>query len=277
MSSFINPANITILGLAEWKIGDLNVDLEKEQLAVDFNKIQANFWFSEDLYVKIQVLDAEGKEMYTKSRMGSSDNKVSDKVTIKEGYKIKVFHAELEFLRFNNQKMVNENTTFVVTKSGLQVESLGAHGLDWVLAKIDDTAKQIRNNPSMLASDYSTLKDDVLLAIQNLPEQTRAEAMIDYKDVLPKDLTQQKPTSINAQSELNAETTNTGKLAVGVLPEAADQNVNFESSNQNVIKVDENGKWQAIGKGGAVITVTSKVDGHIKKNNYRESNGKNGL
>lgn len=265
MSTLTNPATITLLGLAEWKIGDLSADLANEKLTVKFNDFVGNFWFDESTYVKVQVLDKDGKEIYTKTRTGNSNAVVLDNVTIKEGYKIKVFHAEPDLVKFNNQKMATENTIFVVTKSGLQMESAGAHGLDWVMAKIDDAAKQIRNNPTMFASEYSTLKDDVLLAIQNLPESERAEAMVSYEDVLPKSSRQQKPVSIDVLAELHAETTETGKLSVSVLPAAADQDVSFESSNKNVVTVDASGNWKAVGKGEAVITVTSKADSHITK------------
>lgn len=265
MSHLINPANITMLGLGGWKIGSIKVDLEKEQLAVDFNQLTTNFLFDDNLYIKVQVVDKDGREIYSKKRTGNSQDMVSDKVTIKEGYKIKVFHAEPDFLRFNSTGMLNENTIFVATSSGLQIEPLGTNSLDWVKTKIDDAAKQIRSNPNMMASDSSPLKDDVLLAIQALPEPARANAMVTYKDVLPKDLSQPKPTSMEAPSAVNAVVTGTGTFSITVLPVAADQGVTFESSNKNVVTVDASGAWRAIGKGDAVITVTSKADSSITK------------
>ncbi|EUJ41293.1 hypothetical protein PWEIH_01465 [Listeria weihenstephanensis FSL R9-0317] len=265
MSHLINPVNISMLGLAEWKIGYLDVDIEKEQMVVNINKAYPNFLFGNSQYMKVQVIDEKGKETYNKEIKGDNEALFSDKVVIKEGYKISIFYAEPNFLRFNNAGFMDKNIIFTVTASGLQDGSLGANGLDWVKVKIDDAAKQIRNNPTMFASDYSTLKDDVLLAIKGLPESARSELMETYKDVLPKDLSQPSPASIEGPSVLNVEQTNTGTLTTQVLPVAADQGVNFESSNKGVMTIDASGNWHAVGKGEAVITITSKVDNHITK------------
>lgn len=254
-----------MLGLAEWKIGYLDVDIEKEQMVVNINKAYPNFLFGNSQYMKVQVIDEKGKETYNKEIKGDNEALFSDKVVIKEGYKISIFYAEPNFLRFNNAGFMDKNIIFTVTASGLQDGSLGANGLDWVKVKIDDAAKQIRNNPTMFASDYSTLKDDVLLAIKGLPESARSELMETYKDVLPKDLSQPSPASIEGPSVLNVEQTNTGTLTTQVLPVAADQGVNFESSNKGVMTIDASGNWHAVGKGEAVITITSKVDNHITK------------
>ncbi len=50
-------------------------------------------------------------------------------------------------------------------------------------------------------------------------------------------------------------------LDVRVNPEnATNKELTFESSNENVVKVDENGKITAVGEGTATVTVTSKDD-----------------
>lgn len=265
MSHLVNPVNMQVLGLGAWKIGSLSVDIEKEQLFVNFSDITPNFLLGEEIYTKIVVTDENGKEVYNRGVIGDNSQSFSDKVTIKNGYKIKVFHVEPKFVLFNDKGLVNKNTTFVVTASGIQDESLGAHSLDWLMTKIDDAAKQIRTKPSMLASDSSPLKDDVLLAIQALPEPARANALITYKDVLPKDLAQSKPASIEGPSVVNAIAADTGTFAITVLPTTADQGVTFESSNKNVVTVDASGNWRAVGKGDAVITVTSKADSSVTK------------
>ncbi len=51
------------------------------------------------------------------------------------------------------------------------------------------------------------------------------------------------------------------KITVTVTPDdATDKNVTYESSDETVVKVDENGNIEAVGEGEATITITSKDD-----------------
>lgn len=57
----------------------------------------------------------------------------------------------------------------------------------------------------------------------------------------------------------------TDRITVSVTPEnATDKEVTFESSNDDIVRVDENGNLTAIGPGEATVTITSK-DGSGKK------------
>ncbi len=54
------------------------------------------------------------------------------------------------------------------------------------------------------------------------------------------------------------------KITVTVIPnEATNKGVTFESDNENVIKVDEEGNIEAVGEGTATVTITSKDDESI--------------
>ena len=56
------------------------------------------------------------------------------------------------------------------------------------------------------------------------------------------------------------------KINVTVTPDdATDKGVTFESSDETVVKVDENGNIEAVGEGTATITVTSEYDESIKE------------
>lgn len=56
------------------------------------------------------------------------------------------------------------------------------------------------------------------------------------------------------------------KINVTVTPDdATDKGVTFETSDETVVKVDENGNIEAVGEGTATITVTSEYDESIKE------------
>ena len=58
----------------------------------------------------------------------------------------------------------------------------------------------------------------------------------------------------------------TSEITVTVTPDDAEEKgVTYESSDHKVVKIDENGKIEAVGKGTATITVTSKDNSEIKE------------
>lgn len=60
------------------------------------------------------------------------------------------------------------------------------------------------------------------------------------------------------KTEIDLEEGGTDKITVTVTPDdATDKSVTYESSNEDVVKVDENGNITAVGEGEAIITVTS--------------------
>ncbi len=69
---------------------------------------------------------------------------------------------------------------------------------------------------------------------------------------------------ITDRNEINLEVGQTDKVTVTVTPDdATDKSVTYESNDESVVKVDENGNIEAVGEGEAIITITSKDD-HTK-------------
>ncbi len=63
------------------------------------------------------------------------------------------------------------------------------------------------------------------------------------------------------KTEIELEPGETDEIKITVTPnDATNKEVTYESSDENVVKVDENGKITAVGEGTATITVTSKDD-----------------
>ncbi len=77
-------------------------------------------------------------------------------------------------------------------------------------------------------------------------------------DVLPESITVNK-------NEFDLEEGDSDKITVTVNPDdTTDKTVDFTSSDESVVKVDEEGNITAVGEGTATITVTSKVDPDVK-------------
>ena len=72
--------------------------------------------------------------------------------------------------------------------------------------------------------------------------------------------------SIKVQSSIKLKQNQTGKLTVTYSPQnATDKTVRWQSSNTNIVTVDNNGNVRAISPGTATITVTSNDGNHVAK------------
>jgi|GEM_PF-2309451 len=68
------------------------------------------------------------------------------------------------------------------------------------------------------------------------------------------------------KNDITLEIGDEDKITATVTPDdATDKGVTFESSDETVVKVDENGNIEAVGEGTATITVTSEYDESIKE------------
>ena len=66
------------------------------------------------------------------------------------------------------------------------------------------------------------------------------------------------------KTEITIREDGTDKVTATVNPDATNKEVTYESSDETVVKVDENGNIEAVGDGEAVITVTSKDNPDLK-------------
>ncbi|EUJ31932.1 hypothetical protein PCORN_03783 [Listeria cornellensis FSL F6-0969] len=165
-----------------------HVDLNNEKLSIENNFVNANPT-KQGLYSKIEVLDSAGKITYSRETIANSNLQLgTEETTIKEGYQIRVFHADPALLSIDNLTITNPSAgthTFLVTKSGLQQKDSTTTAKDNLVTIIEKAAKIIRSNDSMLTSPYVAGKDDLLLAIQSLDEPNKSTLLNKYKDVLP--------------------------------------------------------------------------------------------
>ena len=96
-----------------------------------------------------------------------------------------------------------------------------------------------------------TLKADEITKVINVTVKAPA--------ILPKSITL-NPNKV----DLKLGSVTTATITANVLPEGANQEVTFASSNENIATVDAEGNVTATGIGNATITVTSKVKNDVK-------------
>ncbi|MEV2399636.1 putative mucin/carbohydrate-binding domain-containing protein, partial [Paenibacillus larvae] len=115
---------------------------------------------------------------------------------LKEGYTIKIFHAETENrLKSDDSNLINPQSnenTFKVTKYGLENISLKNNAEDVLMKKIaekdlmkkiDQAAERILANKEILESAVSEMKDQLWVAIQSLSNNNREIYLKKYQSI----------------------------------------------------------------------------------------------
>ncbi|RQW66835.1 hypothetical protein DUK53_09400 [Listeria sp. SHR_NRA_18] len=176
-------------GVSSSEYTTAQVDLNKETLAIENNYANVNPGLGSSLYSKIEVLNTAGTVTYSRETLANEKLSLStSNTTIKEGYKVRIFHANPNLLSIDNMTIANSSAntqTFLVTKLGLQQIGSTTNMKANLTTIIEKGAKVIRDNDSMLTSPYVEGKDDLLLAINLLDEPAKSTLLDDYKDVLP--------------------------------------------------------------------------------------------
>ena len=94
---------------------------------------------------------------------------------------------------------------------------------------------------TVTSKDDNTIKETVTITVK--------KPVIDVEDI------------VVDKSEIELTEGETDKITVTVTPDnASNKDVTYKSSDESVVKVDENGNVEAVGEGTATITVTSKDD-----------------
>ncbi len=114
----------------------------------------------------------------------------------------------------------------------------------------DETIVKVDENGNITAVGKG--KTSVIIVSKDDP--SKAETVFVTVKVPVEDITADK-------DDIKLEVGETEKITVTVTPDnASDKDVTYESSDESVVKIDENGNITAVGEGEATITITSKND-----------------
>ncbi|MBA3927826.1 putative mucin/carbohydrate-binding domain-containing protein [Listeria rustica] len=217
-ASYLASQTIRFQGLGDHVFSSAKVDLEQGKLFVNTSATSPHSYFGSTLYAKIEVLDTDGKVVYTKSMTGT--NTVVDKadVAIKVGYKLRIYHAEPERLRADDKserlvvgdtKIVDtaqKTNIFTITSTGLANDSLKNNPDDILIVKIKEAVAKVEANPLLLNAPNSEVKDDIWIAIQLLSEPAKSQMLEKYSNLFPALAAMEEPltsVSITAPDTLN--------------------------------------------------------------------------
>ncbi|NFD30035.1 enhancing factor [Clostridium botulinum] len=186
-STLVNQ-EIDFLGISDNLFATATVDLENQKLNVKVLTNTPHDYFPNEQYAKIQILDQNNNVTYTKVITGTNAVLEDSKQTLKEGYKIRVYHCEPSRLKIRDNKTAltnNKTNTLIVTSQGLKNENLNQNLNQELAGRIDNFAAKINAEKLMAKSDCAESKIELKLAIDALTEPLRSEMLTKYKDLLP--------------------------------------------------------------------------------------------
>ncbi|MBC1888608.1 enhancing factor [Listeria booriae] len=216
--SYLASQTVRFQGIGDRLFASAKVDLEKGQLIFNKNSAKPHDYFENIVYGKLEVLDTDGNVVYTRAMTGKDTAVDKAEIPIKEGYKLRIYHAEPGRLRAddatgrleaNDINIVNTKTQtniFTITKKGLVNDALGNNPDDVLVEKIKEAASKIEANPVLAKAQNSETRDDVWVAIQLLAEPTKTQMLERYADLFPELVTMEVPSttiSITAPSTLS--------------------------------------------------------------------------
>lgn len=189
---------ISFRGLGDSEFAKLKMDMENKNIQVISNNMSSHVYFTDE-YANLQIVDTQGNVIYEKSYIGNVPNPSNDTIDVDFGYKIKIKHREASGrLVFNSQVLnkneefknsTNEQTTYTITKYGLQKEGTSdEQEYEIFKRKIDAYIEKIKSNiPIEKQEDrycYFMQKNQLLSNILELNETDKEKYLTENKKLL---------------------------------------------------------------------------------------------
>lgn len=189
---------ISFRGLGDSEFAKLKMDMENKNIQVISNNMSSHVYFTDE-YANLQIVDTQGNVIYEKSYIGNVPNPSNDTIDVDFGYKIKIKHREASGrLVFNSQVLnkneefknsTNEQTTYTITKYGLQKEGTSdEQEYEIFKRKIDAYIEKIKSNiPIEKQEDrycYFIQKNQLLSNILELNETDKEKYLTENKKLL---------------------------------------------------------------------------------------------
>lgn len=181
ISNLVNQT-IQLLGVGEKHFGTFRTDLNNQEAIFSITSKDPHSYFNGKLYSKIVIKDSHEVTKYEKSIEGSNAVVGIDKIPLKEGDIIEIYHAETKNRLYSPENIIDKNqktNRWVVTKRGLQNQTLQNDPFQDLLKRIDTKGMLLLSE-----SEYAEIplaesadKKQFLIAIQQLDEPYKTEYM----------------------------------------------------------------------------------------------------
>ena len=193
-----SDTQISFRGLGDSEFAKLKMNMENKNIQVIGNNMSSHVYFTDE-YANLQIVDTQGNVVYEKSYIGNVPNPSNDTIDVDFGYKIKIKHREASGrLVFNSQVLnkneefknsTNEQTTYTITKYGLQKEGTSdEQQYEIFKRKIDAYIEKIKSNISTEKQEdrysYFMQKNQLLSNILELNETDKERYLTENKKLL---------------------------------------------------------------------------------------------
>lgn len=165
----------------------LKTELQRQKMTVDVFLERPHLYYAGELYASIQVFDEAGKQIYEKMIEGTNVQKEKIELPLKEGYQIKIFHAETKNrLRGSTAGLINlaTKTNVLLLKNGHLVNQDGTSSETIAVDKILTAIADLKVDASLSDLKRSPEKDQIIVAILALPQVDRDKLLVDHQDFL---------------------------------------------------------------------------------------------
>lgn len=189
---------ISFRGLGDSEFAKLKMNMENKNIQAISNNTSSHVYFTDE-YANLQIVDTQGNVVYEKSYIGNVPNPSNDTIDVDFGYKIKIKHREASGRLVFNSKVLNKNeefknstneqTTYTITKYGLQKEGTSdEQQYEIFKRKIDAFIEKIKSNISTEKQEdrycYFMQKNQLLSNILELNETDKERYLTENKKLL---------------------------------------------------------------------------------------------
>ncbi|WP_371411522.1 putative mucin/carbohydrate-binding domain-containing protein [Bacillus toyonensis] len=186
-TSNLTDQKIRFLGLGDSEFAVFQTNLNSHHATFNIIKDKPHSYYEGEKYASLQLTDDKGKVIYNKELLGTNVVTGKDTIPFEIGYKITIYHDEVDKNRLiNSEKLIdskNKTYTFIMTKWGLKNITLDNNTEENIMKKIDARAKEILHNQDLMSMKQSEIKNHLWIAIDSLTEPYRTNYFNKYQEI----------------------------------------------------------------------------------------------
>lgn len=178
---------IQFKGLYDRIFGVIQTDFTNQKMTIDVTSATPHTYFKGKLYASIEIFDEFDQLIYHKEMEGTDAVLEKSEVPLKEGYKIKLYHAETTNRLTADTKSLIDPTlknNVLLVKNGYLVNENRAPGIVLAKEKITSAIDIIKSDAEWASVENNPEKMQIIVAILFLPEVERNNLLELHQDFL---------------------------------------------------------------------------------------------
>ncbi|MBO0446469.1 WxL domain-containing protein [Enterococcus ureilyticus] len=178
---------IQFKGLYDRVFGVIQTDFMNQKMIIDVTSTTPHTYFKGQLYASIEVFDEFDQLIYHKEMEGTDVVVEKSELPLKEGYKIKLYHAETtNRLTAATETLIDPTlkSNVLLVKNGYLVNENRTPGIAVAKEKITSAIDTIKSDAEWASVDNNPEKTQITVAILSLPEAERDVLLELHQDFL---------------------------------------------------------------------------------------------